>query len=234
MGVPEDLPDILRPIYGYIVRKLTKLKHTEDGELVEVPLDPSTWLDAKDDYVKGYGTYEIRVKPEVRERVTYTIGDSLGLEMTPIPFSEDSLREIARNLGMSPDDLDAVRRQLALTAASWVEPDTFHMALAGLLQRLPTDRREALVKLLAKHNKFRTRTMHFADYAEAQIHGGVDVEDIDRIMVPYESLEEVPEAIKRLAEIHGIPLELKEPSGEKPSEAAVEAPRIWTTTTPMF
>lgn len=234
MGIPEDLPDILRPIYGYIVRKKTKLKHTEDGELVEVPLDPSTWLDFKDKYVEGYGTYEIRVKPEVRERVTYTIGDSLGLEMTPIPFSEDSLREIARNLGMSPDDLDAVRRQLALTGASWVEPDTFHLALAGLLQRLPTDRRETLVKLLAKHNQFKTREMHAADYAEAQIHGGLDVEDIDRIIVPYESLDKVPEAIKRLAEIHGIPLELKEPSGEEPSGGAVEAPRTWTTTTPMF
>ncbi len=67
MGVPVDLPDELRPIYGFQL-------HEEDGD--------SVTMSAASEH---YGPFVLVLKSDVRERTTMTLGDSLDDNLYAVP-----------------------------------------------------------------------------------------------------------------------------------------------------
>lgn len=71
MGIPADLPDELRPIYGF-------QPLPEDPMAVTMGHAAST-----------YGPLVVRLKPTVRDRATMTVGDSLDHGIHPVPLAGD-------------------------------------------------------------------------------------------------------------------------------------------------
>lgn len=74
MGIPAELEDRLRPVYGY------------------VPVDNTIPL-AFDDAARWYGEFAIIAKDAVRERTTISLGDSLDHSLHPVPMIGDADRE---------------------------------------------------------------------------------------------------------------------------------------------
>lgn len=72
MGIPVDVDPRLRPVYGYI--------------------DKGTFGSEAD----GYGEIAVKFKPHVRDRTTFTLGDSLGpmcsSELAPAPVNKPDYR----------------------------------------------------------------------------------------------------------------------------------------------
>lgn len=111
-GYPPNLDPSLRPIYGMVETEGIKLPH-DRGNL-------------------QYGSALVILKPEVRERTTFTKGDSLGNTSPSAPLTNP--------------------RAEPRVAGTYFEDKSFSL-----------------------------------DYAEAQIHGGVKVSDIERVVFQVDS-----------------------------------------------
>jgi hypothetical protein len=145
-GYPEDLPNEKRPIYGYMHR----------------PGQTDHWTDS-------YGEVELELKYAVRDRATWTDGDSFAQNMVPSPVNNPSHLSADVDLGSDPLG-DGI-------GMSW--------------------------------------------YVEAQIHGGVSLDDVAAVHVPYDWRDDQsgitgwhePEAAKTIKEAlaeferRGIPVE---------------------------
>jgi dsDNA-binding SOS-regulon protein len=70
MGVPMDMDDKLRPIYGYVT-------FPTDGESELRGIDPNTFSSTKNIVLSRYGALRVILKPSVKDRTTFTTDDSL-------------------------------------------------------------------------------------------------------------------------------------------------------------
>lgn len=79
LGIPESPPPSLehRPIYGY--------------------LHPPGQLFDEGDEVSLYGSIRITLKDHVKDRATFTVGDSLGAFARPAPFHDPGVESMTRN-----------------------------------------------------------------------------------------------------------------------------------------
>ena len=150
-GYPQKgLPTELRPIYGTVA-------FTNPAGPLRGPNSEASIRNCMD-----YGEVRVVLKDSVKDRTTFTVGDSLSYEggtATPALFGEkDPEKCVAAISSHSPD---FVRGMAQVATGDW--PGTSPAKQAMLLT---------------------TQT-----YFETQIHGGVTVDDIDRIVVPKEKAD---------------------------------------------
>jgi hypothetical protein len=141
MSIPGDLPDGLRPIYGF------QLNEDFEG-------DSPTQSNA----AEHYGVVVFQLKQSVRERTTMTNADSLDYQTYPIPVDGDL-----------PED--------RILAAVGYNDYEIGDAINGAAYRFRQD----------------VLDEDFADdlgygwgigYSEIQVHGGVDLRDIEEVIYP--------------------------------------------------
>lgn len=153
MGVDPSTPDEYKPIYGYV------------GDI---------------ETADAYGPVAVKLKPQVRQRTTATVGDSLNALSQP--YGVDKL------------------------------PDLSHDQLMGNIYG------GVNVQNHLPHGSI-------FDYMEAQIHGGVSLDDIDEVHVDLEHGETLddlfePETLATLRD-RGIPVIAREPDlGITPEQLA--------------
>lgn len=155
-GVDPSEPETAAPIYGYLTSE-------EDGH-------------SGNDSLAQYGDIALRLRPEVRDRTTFTLGDSL--DASNVGVQPGVAEERLRIAGIDPKSargnitLMLARDQLgtdALLTPTPMDgpytPGALDHALDGLVDAASID------ELDTKEG-----------YVEAQIHGGVAVEDIDTVV----------------------------------------------------
>jgi hypothetical protein len=153
MGVDPSTPDEYKPIYGYV------------GDI---------------ETADAYGPVAVKLKPQVRQRTTATVGDSLNALSQP--YGVDKL------------------------------PDLSHDQLMGNIYG------GVNVQNHLPHGSI-------FDYMEAQIHGGVSLDDIDEVHVDLEHGETLddlfePETLATLRD-RGIPVIARQPDlGVTPEQLA--------------
>ena len=150
-GYPQrGLPTELRPIYGTVA-------FTNPTGPLRGPNSEASIRNCMD-----YGEVRVVLKDSVKDRTTFTVGDSLTYEggtATPALFGEkDPEKCVAAISSRSPDFV----RSMAQVATG----DRLGMSPAKQAMLLTTQ-----------------------TYFETQIHGGVTVDDIDRIVVPKEKAD---------------------------------------------
>jgi hypothetical protein len=140
LSIPEDLPDKLRPIYGFQLGEFEGDSPTESSAAYH------------------YGVVVFRLKSSVRERTTMTNADSLDYKTDAIPVDGDL-----------PEDR-------ILAAVGWNDfeiGEAVNGALSGFREGvLGEDGSDDLVN----NNEIA--------YSEIQVHGGVDMEDIEEVIYP--------------------------------------------------
>ncbi len=151
-GIPMGADPRSRPVYGVLV----------------YTLDPAN-EDA--DY---YGDVTVVLKDSVRDRTTFTMGDSLDGVVQPTPLNEPGIGSFMHDsMTLSPLGLGRARDGVLL------DPD-------GALSRLRTS--PTLVDVT------------YINYAEAQVHGGVTLADVERMVFKAEPHP----TVKRLLRERGI------------------------------
>lgn len=220
MGVPEMLNNQFRPIYGFFPDLHRLFGWTEDGEFVvsygkrKGELLPPL----ENESVKPYGQMQLVLKDKLRERTTVTVRDSFGVRKTAAPLSDKALEEIGREIGYErPDgtvDIDRVKRLTSVFCR--VDLGNFAvmaLALNGLLNRQNPEKRKFLLEALKKIGYMEVDAIEEDPfkygYTEAQIHGGVDIQDIDKVILPYANAETAPSALIALLDLRGIPYEFQ-------------------------
>ena len=135
MGIPRNLPDHLRPVYGYL------------GNLHG---------DENIDNIRSYGTTVLTMKPRTQDRTTVTTTDSLA------------------SAGLNPTE--------SATPMKLTEILDGKLSPAELLAMTGRDRNLQQLAEAARNGEplrpSSTNTSTLGAYTEAQIHGGVPVEDI--------------------------------------------------------
>ena len=220
MGVPEMLNDQFRPIYGFFPDLNRLFGWTEDGEFVVSygkrknaelpPLENSS--------VAPYGNIQVVLKEGLRERTTVSVGDSFGVRKATAPLSDKALEEIGRKVGYErPDgtvDIDRVRRLTSvLSRKQYGNFSLMALALNGLFTRQNPEKRKFLLDALKKSGYMKVDEIEEVpfgfEYTEAQIHGGVDIQDIEKVILPYANAETAPSALIALLDLRGITYEFQ-------------------------
>jgi hypothetical protein len=160
LGIPTDLPDSDRPVYGYMPFP------DEDG-FVWHPYE--------------YGEQIVVLKPDVRSRTTMTFGDSLDGELTGVSIDEDF------------DALPADRLEAAFEPFESA-PAILHEMTAAL------DASDAVDFDLAGET---SGVKNSWDYVEAQFHGGISLEDIEKVGI--DQFNDNAEEMALALEANGIP-----------------------------
>ena len=217
-GVPDNLPVELRPVYGFLPTIRRVIKWSDDGEL-ELRDTDEAYMD--DRTLQMYGDFALVLKPKVRNRTTYTFGDSFGTtgRGVGIPLNPDTVMSIAEQLNLRTPtgelDIDAAKSIMRmLGVAMKFEFDWIDRAFDRMVSRQPAARQQILRRLIAASGRQFQRTdwiRSWSGYVEAQVHGGVDMQDIDRIIVPYKTLEEIPAEVMEFLEIarkQGVAIQL--------------------------
>ena len=221
MGVPENfpeyenIPDTLRPIYGFFADQRREFGWNEDGEFVVTPMD---WTSPNGSAL-AYGNHQIILRVEARDRTTATVGDSFGSRGAVVPLDDAALMEIGDNLDYFTEDgevdLERVKNTVYMLSYNGQDSHTTISSLAveGLMRRQSPRKEAMLRKLLVDTGAFGVGSLKDANwmgflYTEAQIHGGVDIEDIEKVILPYADISEVPLALVKLLEDRNIPFSL--------------------------
>ena len=150
-GITEDsLPPNMKPIYGYLWDKSDK-----DGAVI-----PENGLNLGNPRtaLMKYGTVAVRLKPEVRDRTTFTFGDSFSLNMAVLPQP--------------------------LNDPGW----QVHGFLGGIVGT-------GMIETGARKPTDGMGWDKGWSYIEAQVHGGVTLDDIAEIIV------DTPDAVERHQEM---------------------------------
>jgi hypothetical protein len=77
LGVPDEIPDELRPIYGYL--------EMPDGSTDKSPERP----DGQSAHASFYGPHKLVMKDDVRKRTTVTFGDSEEQQLSAVPLEDE-------------------------------------------------------------------------------------------------------------------------------------------------
>jgi hypothetical protein len=156
LNVPREIKDELRPIYG----------STEP--------DPKHLSSASQ-----YGTVILKLKPEIADRTTMCLGDSLDSGLTPIPIK-----------GFSSDEVWAAVSTDFLESAM---ADAYTSAKTKVTGKPPKDKKRGWWDL--------------PEYTEIQVHGGLTLDDIASIgfLDTTEVSNEEFKRIKQLLDRAGIP-----------------------------
>jgi hypothetical protein len=215
MGIPQNLPETLRPIYGFFADQQRDFGWNEDDELVVTPLTDVPPNQSS----RPYGDHQIILRGEIRDRTTATIGDSFGSRGAVVPLDETVLEEIGAVLGYFTEDneidLDRVKNIVYMLSFSGApsHQTISILAMEGLMRRQSPRKEAMLRKLILDSGVFRVGSIGDSNwmgyqYTEAQIHGGVDIEDIEKVILPYADISEVPLALVKLLEDRNIPFSL--------------------------
>lgn len=197
-GVPRDTDPTKRPVYGWV--RAQERKDGTESEVQKISTDI-------------YGRINLRMKPELKERTTITMGDSAGESRVGVPMLGSSRRQavskwLAKDMGdeRNREILQFFGRGEDSEQAKWLHGAIGGGGFPGQIQSRVEQR------LLEDHPELRGILDDprdfvgggFGHYLETQIHGGVDVEDIDAIEVPSDVPDEVRQEIERLAKPYGI------------------------------
>lgn len=194
LGVPKDIDVRRRPIYGWI-RKQSRRAGLEAEDMSATS--------------SFYGRINFRLRKELKGRTTVTFGDSLGEDRIGVPLLSKDRKEIASawyEAQAANSAIVAALRTEDEYHASWIIdaigsyefPDQVRSRVtARAIQEHPE-----LASVLGEPEDFSGGGL--GQYIETQIHGGVDVRDIEAIEVPSEVANEVRKEIERLAEPYGI------------------------------
>jgi hypothetical protein len=157
-GTPIDASNEKRPIFGHLTT-------FEDSKLPKDPRSKKNILHVASSFTKGYGSFKVIMKSSVKERTTFTAGDSMGGSQIAQVVSPNVDRKAMKLAGFVADPYTALN----------YTPES----VAGY-------------------------------YVEAQIHGGVSLSDIERIIYVGEDSDEILQLVKaKLGELGlSIPLEI--------------------------
>jgi hypothetical protein len=141
MSIPGDLPDGLRPIYGF------QLNEDFDGDS---PTDSNA--------ARHYGVVVFKLKSSVRERTTMSNADSLDYQTVPVPVDgELSEERVLAAVGYNDYEIgEAVNGTMSRFRYEVLEDD------------YPDD----------------VVNNYDVGYSEIQVHGGVDLRDIEEVIYP--------------------------------------------------
>ena len=194
LGVPQDIDVRRRPIYGW----LRKQSRRGGIEAEDMSLASSI-----------YGRINFRLKKDLKGRTTVTFGDSLGEDRIGVPMlSKDRKAVVSAWYGAEAAEsaIVAALRTEDEFHASWIIDAIGGATFIDQVQSRVTARaiqeHPELASVLGEPEDFSGGGL--GQYIETQIHGGVDVRDIEEIEVPSEVPDSVREEIERLAEPYGI------------------------------
>jgi hypothetical protein len=209
LGVPKDLPAERRPVYGWI-RPLKSTDGTEEEGALNTEI---------------YGRIHLRLKKGVRSRSTMTLGDTINDKRTGVPLTPEQRTEtVWGQFGRAVESggpaaamttPDRIRGQMARAAISKSHGDEARSRVhARFLEEYP-----ALRAAIGDAPDFTSTGWGrgFAHYTEVQVHGGVDIEDVEAIEVPEDLPEGTLAELKRLADERGIKVEVQ--GAKKPEPA---------------
>jgi hypothetical protein len=202
LGVPKNLSAERRPVYGWI-RPIKSADGTEEEGALNTEI---------------YGRIHLRLKKGVRSRSTMTLGDTINDKRTGVPLTPEQRTEIVwGQYGRAVESggpaaamttPDRIRGQMARAAISKSHGDEARSRVhARFLEEYP-----ALRAAIGDAPDFTSTGWGrgFAHYTEVQVHGGVDIEDVEAIEVPEGLPEETLAELKRLADERGIKVEVQE------------------------
>ena len=165
LGIPTDIDDDKRPIYGYmpLLDSEGKLKHPA-----------------------YYGEHAVILKDDVRERTTASFGDTLDHKLVGISLTEP--------VSDIPDD----RLEAAFVDYWSAEPLRYEMINA----LSHSDQVDFSIDDL--DTPAYAGTLNGWTYVEAQVHGGVSLEDIEKVGIKISDSPKTEQLVKSLEEA-GIP-----------------------------
>ena len=211
LGVPRGTADRQRPIYGF----LPKSGEDELGLVAEV--DPTK------DPATVFGEILFRLKDDVRARTTASLGDSHDESGTVAVPLTDSAREALLASMPEPRSGSAqdVRSGLlhAMASDGFIE-DAASIAARQWIKRLPEGLRRVIEEQMREREVGRRVLDRPRHFAEAQIHGGVSLDDVAEIVIPDEEnrLGDGANDVLRLAREKGI--EVRTSAGRVPVATA--------------
>lgn len=180
-GVPYEIEPELRPVYGYAIhpdlmekrRKLLSKRAGRELTLEECFFSGFTKSKSGDGGgAENYGEVTITLRPEVAERAAASLGDSLVHSREVAPISTQSVDNATLAMGPVGDFegriLQSLRVLQAMQSGDWSSVNSDHRGSLEL-----DDSAEAQSKLLSP-----------SEYIEAQIPGGIEVDDIQAIHIP--------------------------------------------------
>jgi len=180
LGYPPDVDPSTRPVSGYAVHP--------DWEQASVEMFEKKYGRKPTEFeqvtqfagpVGAYGRIEVILRPEVSGRSAYGEGDSLSTELLPARFDSDDPREIMKA------QFSQGGRELSKNEG---------MALGLLKSRVVGNFTDIASPWAGKKDSFTdTEGTDFdfarkGSYHEALVAGGFDLEDIEEVKIPYESL----------------------------------------------
>lgn len=188
-GVPRDIDPKRRPIYGWV--RSSSRKNGVEGQQDKIGSEI-------------YGRINLRLKSKVKERTTLTLGDSIGESRSGVPMLGKQRRELVSEWFAA---LDPTWRE---RWASWHRTeDTEHGNWIGrAVGHFRND--ELRSRIVARVRREHPELARFVEevpdfdapihYTEAQIHGGVDVNDVEAIELPDGVEPEYRSQIEQMAE----------------------------------
>ncbi|MGW0178755.1 hypothetical protein [Nocardia sp. NPDC003345] len=166
----DNLPDHLRPVYGYVMVNGERVAATGPNGLGWWErLEDSKWAlgIGSPDMLSAYGEVQVVLKPEIAQRTTFTVGDSWNYRESTFP---------SHILNPQPESYNALQPPLGSRA----EPGGLYPS------ELP---------LLTVDRQYESTWFASSDFVEAQVHGGVSVRDIDHVLLPGEPAPELRSAL---------------------------------------
>ncbi len=176
LGVPEETAATDRPIYGAL----------RTGRPDESMVGAGSWVPRWQAGLNHYGDHTFLLRPEVKDRSTYTIGDSLsvaglgryGHNREPLPL------ERAYAFSETPDSGEMASKAMRVVA----HPAPLDMRLERAERHLRRARQDAIDPATGEPGEgagrvFRLDWAH-EPYVETQTRGGVTTDDVQALLIP--------------------------------------------------
>lgn len=196
LGVPRDIDVKKRPIYGWV-----RAQRRSNGEEEEVS-DIGTGV---------YGDINLRMRSDVKSRTTLTMGDSVGEGRHGVPMLSRQRKDVVKGWFEAMTD---IQREISLSSKRTEDYEHGQWLLEAVGGgAFPAEVRSRIAqRILREHPELREfvgdipdfRGAGYGHYVEAQIHGGLDVEDIEAIELPDDVDAEYRSEIEQMAEPLGI------------------------------
>jgi hypothetical protein len=111
-------------------------------------------------------------------------------------------------------DIDRVKRLTAVfSRKQYGNFSLMALAMNGLFNRQNPEKRKFLLDAFKKTGYMKVEEIEEVpfgfEYTEAQIHGGVDIQDVEKVILPYANAETAPSALIALLDLRGIPYEFQ-------------------------